>query len=105
MSGDDLTERLDRALDAVLAIRVALVGGGWCSLPDDALDTALSKDKCFQEARREFVAALEALQRAGVDASAVLDIEAAAHSMVSRAAEVAWRLGLAVQGRVGGLTD
>lgn len=105
MSGDDLTERLDRALDAVLAVRVALVGGGGCSLPDNALDTALSKDQRFQDARREFVAALEAVQRAGVVANAVLDIEAAAHAMVAQAAEVGWRLGLTVQGRVGGLTD
>jgi len=98
MSTDDLTERLDQALDGILAVRVALAGGTGPALPEEALDAALSYDQGFQMDRPDFVAALEALQRAGVTSEAVLVVEAAAHAMVSQAAEVAWRLGLVASG-------
>ena len=100
MNADDLTERLDCALDAVLAVRVTLAGGAGPALPGDALDAALGLHLGFQAARRDFVVTLEAVQRAAAraDADAVLDIEAAAHAMVSQAAEVAWRLGLVASG-------
>ena len=102
MSADDLIERLDQALDGVLAVQVTLAGGAGPALPGDALDTALGLHHGFQAARRDFVSALEAVQRAGADADAVLDIEAAAHGMVSQAAEVAWQLGLVAGGSTRG---
>ena len=92
MSADDLTERLDLALDAVLTVRLALGGQSGLPMPEDALDAALRLHQGFQQTRRDFVATVDAVQRAGADNDAVLDIEAAAHAMVSQAAEVGWGL-------------
>lgn len=98
MSTDDLTERLDQALDGILAVRVALAGGTGPALPEEALDAALGLHQGFQQARRDFVAALQALQVQAVADEATLVVEATAHAMVSQAAEVAWRLGLVASG-------
>ena len=92
MSADDLTERLDLALDAILAVRVTLAGGIGLALPDEALDAALGYDQGFQVARQDFVAALEGLQRVGVADEATLTVESTGHAMVSQAAEVGWHL-------------
>lgn len=99
MNAQDLAERLDKALDGILAVRVALAGGTGLALPEDALDAALGQHQGFQQTRRDFVAALEAEHRAGADADGIFAVEAAAHAMVSQAAEVAWRLGRSVQSR------
>jgi hypothetical protein len=98
MSTNDLIERLDVALDAVLAVRVTLGGVAGPALPDDALDAALGLHQGFQEAGRDFVDALQAVHRGGAADEAILGIEAAAHAMVGQAAEAAWRLGLLVRG-------
>jgi hypothetical protein len=52
----------------------------------------------FRAARRDFVDALQAVQRGGAAEEAILGFEAAAHAMVGQAAEVDWRLGLIVRG-------
>lgn len=93
MSTDDLTERLDQALDGILAVRVTLAPASCPALPEEALDAALGLHQGFQAARREFVAALQALPVTGVADDAIFSIEQAAHAMVSQGIEVAWQLG------------
>lgn len=95
MSYADLTDRLDAALEAVLAVRVALGGLPADAAPFEALDDALRSQAEYQTARRAFVAALKAI-RAGSNADEhVFVLEASANEMVARAAEVGWRLGIA----------
>jgi hypothetical protein len=90
-----LAEGLDRAIDELLAVRVALAGTP-AALPDLALDEAFRQHPEYQHGRHEFAAALEHL----LDAEwhdlpeAVLRVESAANAMVGRAAETAWRLAL-----------
>lgn len=96
---DDIADRLDVALDAVLAVRVALGGLAAALVPEEALDVALSAHQGYQEARRGFVAALEVARAAGVPDEAIYVVEAAAHELASRAAEVGWALALTARGR------
>lgn len=98
MSDEDLTDRLDAALDALLAVRVALGGLSGPLLPEEALDVALGLHQGYQEARRGFVAALEAVRRAGVTDEVVFTLEAAAHHLAAQAAEVGWSLRLTARG-------
>lgn len=94
MSNADLTDRLDAALEAVLAVRVALGGIPADAAPFEAMDDVLRRHPEYQAARRAFGAALEAL-RAGSNADKhVFAVEASANEMVARAAEVGWRLGV-----------
>lgn len=94
MSNADQVERLDAALEAVLAVRVALGGLPADAAPFDAMDDVLRQHPEYQAARRAFVAALEAI-RAGSNADEhVFALEASANEMVARAAEAGWRLGV-----------
>ena len=103
MSGIDtaaLAEGLDRALDELLTVRMALsvlpVG-----LPDTALDEALRQDPAFQQARQDFARTLERLlEGAGADVrDDVLNVESAANLMLGRTLVVAWRLALRARRR------
>ena len=78
MNTEDLTERLDVALDAVLAVRVALAGLSGAPLPEEALDVALGMHQGFQTARRGFVEALLQLRDAGATDEAIFAVEGAA---------------------------
>jgi len=102
MNTNDLAQRLDQALDAVLTVRLALTADAGPALPDEAIDAALALSEDFQLARRDFVSALRSVQRLGRADDAILAVEAAAHAMVAQAAEAGWRLGLTVQGRAAG---
>jgi len=103
MSGIDtaaLAEGLDRALDELLTVRMALsvlpVG-----LPDTALDQALRQDQGFQQARQDFAAALASLldKAGGEHRDGVLNVESIVNVLVGRGLEVAWRLGLRARRR------
>ena len=91
---DALVEHLDRALDAVLAVRVAL-GGPNIPVPDEALDEALQRDDAYQEARRRFSATFAVMSRrlGAEDEASLLDFEGTVNALVARAAECGWRLG------------
>ena len=93
-----LAEGLDRAIDELLAVRVALSSPP-VALPDMALDEALRQHSDYQQGRRQFAATVEALLDSPWDGlpEAVLNVESAAHTMVGRAAEAAWQLGLRVR--------
>lgn|GEM_PF-2808584 len=99
MNHDDLTDRLDAALDALLAARGAAGGLVEAAVPGDALDAAFGTHEGFQEARRALSAAIEGLVDAGADRDAVLTVEAAAHHLAAQAAEVGWRLRVTADGR------
>lgn len=92
-----IIERLDRALEDVLAARIAL-GGVPVALPDEALDEALRRDDGYQKARREFTTVLRRLlDRVGsTERDALLAIESTTNQLVARTAEVAFRLGVHV---------
>lgn len=96
MTGDEdaLVEHLDRALDAVLAVRVAL-GGSNVPVPEEALDEALQRDDAYLEARRRFSTAFAVLagQRDADEGPSLLDFESTVNALVARAAECGWRLG------------
>lgn len=100
MNPEDLTDHVDVALDALLAVRLALGGLSGTALPEEAMDTALGLHQGFQEARRGFVAALVHLRDAGVTDEAVFAIEAAAHHLAGQAAEVGWLLAMTARGRL-----
>ncbi len=88
-------EALDRAIDALLAVRAELEGVGEAALPDLAFDVALGQCPDYQDARAAFAAALEELfGKVTEDRDAVLVVEGVANLVVWRAAEVAWRMGL-----------
>ena len=97
-----LAEALDRAMDALLSVRVAL-GGPNVAVPDTALDSALHGHPEFQQARRGVATALGRLLHAagGQLRVNVLAIEETANRMVANAAVVAWRLGVRVRGGAG----
>ena len=102
MSGLDtgaFAEGLDREIDELLTVRVAL-GGLPVALPDLALDEALRQHPEFQAGRQEFADAIDALLDAPWDGlpEAVLTVESAANAMVGRAAGVTWRLALGGRG-------
>jgi hypothetical protein len=101
MKPDDraaLAEGIDRAIDELLAVRVALSDAP-VALPDLALDEALRRHPSYQAGRQEFAGAIEALLDSPWDGlpAAVLDVESAANAMVGRAFEVAWQLALRVR--------
>lgn len=95
---DDLPERLDVALDAVLTVRVALGGLSGPPLPEEALDVALGGHEGFQGARQGFVAAVEVARAAGLTGEALCGVEAAAHHLAAQAVEVGWALGVTARG-------
>lgn len=97
MTADDLVERLDVALDHLLAVRVAVGGLVEAPLPEQALDAALGQAG-YQEARKGFVAAMEAARAAGLPDDALHAVEAAAHHLAAQAAEVGWALGVTARG-------
>ena len=99
---DALGEGLDRAMDALLAVRVAL-GDPSVAVPGEALDEALRRDEGYQDAQRGFGGALERLLHAAGDElrDSVLDVEAIANAVAARAAEAAWLLGVRVRGGAG----
>ena len=90
-----LAEGLDRAIDELLAVRVALSDRP-VALPDLALDEVLRASMEYQEGRKRFAQAIEAVLDAPWDAlpQAALDVEAAANEMLGCALEVAWQLGV-----------
>jgi len=90
-----LAEALDRAIDELLRVRLAL-GDHSVALPDIALDEALRQHPAYQDGRREFATAIDGLVHAPLDRlpEVALDVESAANTMLGRAVEVAWRLGL-----------
>lgn len=90
----ELAERLDVALDAVLFVRLALGGLTTPQVAEEALDVALGAHARYQEARRGFLVALEAVRSAGVPDEVVFNLEAAAHHLGGQAAEVGWALGV-----------
>ncbi|GMV42249.1 MAG: hypothetical protein AMXMBFR64_39650 [Myxococcales bacterium] len=94
MNNADQVDRLDVALDALLAVRVALGGLLTDAMPDEALDEALRHHEGYQAARRAFVEALYGAGRGGVNDEHIFAIESAAHTLAARAAEVGWRLGV-----------
>ncbi len=81
---DALVEDLDRALDAVLAVRVAL-GGSNLPVPDEALDEALHRDDAYQQARRRFSTSFAVMSRrlSADDEASLLDFASAVNSRVS----------------------
>ncbi len=91
---DALVQHLDRALDAVLAVRVAL-GASSLPVPDEALDEALQRDDAYQQARRRFSTSFAVLagQHDAEEGPSLLDLESAVNALVARAAECGWRLG------------
>lgn len=93
-----LAERLDGAVDHLLAVRVALGGLSGPPLPEEALDVALGRHEGFQGARQGFVAALEVARAAGLTDEAIYGVEAAAHHLAGQAAEVGWALGVTARG-------
>lgn len=102
---DILTEGIDRAIDELLAVRVALSDRP-AALPEIALDEALRASSDYQDARRAFATAVEAAVEGAQHAqeAAILDAEAAAHSMVGTAVAAAWTLGLRVRAGAGEAT-
>lgn len=90
-----VADGLDRAIDELLAVRVA-VSPVPVALLDLALDEALLQSPEYQRSRRTFAASIEAMLDGQWDElpQAVLDVEAAANELVGRAVEMAWRLGL-----------
>ena len=97
MNTEDLTERLDVALDAALTVRVALGGLVDTPMPEEAMDTALGLHEGYQVARRGFVEALVHLRDAGITDEALFTLVAAAHDLAGQAAEVGWMLGVTAQ--------
>jgi hypothetical protein len=93
---DVTIEALDRAVDALLAVRVELAEAEDVGLPDLAFDEALGQAQDYQDARVAFAVALEELlgKVNPEDRDAMLVVEGAANVVVWRAAEVAWRMGL-----------
>ena len=91
-----LKEHLDRAIEATLTARVMLGGLADAAVPDDALDVALRDSPDVQAARREFLAALAAIDVAGdaVARQTYLQIEEAANAVAAESAVAGWRLGL-----------
>ncbi len=90
----DTVDHLDAALDHLLAVRVALGGLAEAPLAEEAMEVALGANASYQGARSGFVAALVHLRDAGVTDEAIFAVEASAHELAGRAAEVGWMLGL-----------
>lgn len=91
---NEQVERLDQALDALLVVRVGLGGLPDVPLPEEALDAALQGHEGFQAARKSFIEALTTLRASGCPDEIVFTIEAAAHELAGRAAEVGWALSM-----------
>ena len=92
-----LAESLDRAIDEMLTVRLALSGTP-AAMPEIALDAVLRDDADYRRARLTFREALDALLDVADEGlrDRVLDLESQANSLVAQAAEVAWRLATTV---------
>ena len=98
-----LAEGLDRAIDELLAVRVALSDRP-IALPDLALDEVLRQHAGYQDARAAFAVALDEVLVAAGDENRekVLALEGVANVLIWRAAEAVWRLAIGTRSGGGG---
>jgi len=91
-----LIQHIDRAIEELLAARMKLGGLADVAVPDEALNVALRDSPDVQDARRQFLSALAAIDVAGdaVARQVYLQIEEAANAVASECAAAGWRLGL-----------
>ncbi len=95
MDVEAITERLDRALDDLLAVRVA-VGGLPVEPPAEGLDAALMADDNYQMARQAFSKTLHKfLGRVPDDLRPdVILLEGTVNELVTTSTDVGWRVGV-----------
>ena len=92
---DLATAALHKALEGVLTALVALDALGPVEAPHEALDAALGDDESYQQARSEFRQVHQVVADLLDDEMVTFEIESAAHTMVTAAVEVGFRVGLA----------
>lgn len=99
MTEMETLEHLDRALDALMAARIA-IGGLPDDLPDTALDEALEADDEYRRVREELSEQVAKLMQVvgPFDRDAVLGLESAVNALVACGVGVGWKLGLLTDG-------
>jgi len=92
---DLATAALHKALEGVLTALVAFDALGPVQAPHEALDAALGDDKSYLQARSEFRQVHQVVADLLDDEMVTFEIESAAHTMVTAAVEVGFRVGRA----------
>lgn len=94
---DALVEHLDRALDAVLVVRVAL-GVSNVPVPAEALDAALGAGDGYLRRRQRFGRIVSRLLDTRPEQhQAVFDLEAEVNALVATAVEIGWRVAMSTR--------
>ena len=92
-----LLERLDSALNTLLAARVLVGGLPNVDIPHEGLGATVAADDGYQTARSRFSEAFAALMDVLPDPgtrSLALELEAAANTLAVKGSEVGWTLGV-----------